>query len=262
MKTTKLVLTILAAAWVAGAVRAAPYVVLPDGRQLEGTAIRALSNGDINLTTVGGIRTFAKGTYAKAVADKPAEYDQAVAAIRAKKHDDAIKLLNDLVVKYRFLGWDVEASKLLGQAYLEKGDAEEAVKAYDRLFLLAPAEKQNTDVAWGMRRALLQAKQYPALIRQLDAVAAAGNRAEAARAQNMRGDVQMAQNNVEMAAMDFLRTAILFQDVKDAAIQGEAHFKAAAALEQLRDPRAKDLYRKVVSTYGASPYAAQARGKI
>ena len=38
--------------------------------------------------------------------------------------------------------------------------------------------------------------------------------------------------------------------------------KAAAALEQLRDPRAKDLYKKVVSDYGASPYAAQARGKI
>ena len=50
--------------------------------------------------------------------------------------------------------------------------------------------------------------------------------------------------------------------LKDAAILGEATFKAAAALEQLRDPRAKDMYKKVVTDYGSSPYAAQARGKI
>ncbi|HRT06489.1 MAG TPA: hypothetical protein P5204_12400, partial [Kiritimatiellia bacterium] len=84
----------------------------------------------------------------------------------------------------------------------------------------------------------------------------------AARAQTMRGDIELEQNHVELAALDYLRTAILFTDVKDAAILGEATFKAAAALEQLRDPRAKDMYKKVVTEYGSSPYAAQARGKI
>ena len=136
------------------------------------------------------------------------------------------------------------------------------MQAYAKLYLLAPAEKQKTEVAGGKRRAMLQAKQYAALIRQLDAVAAAGNRPEAARAQTMRGDIQLAQNNVELAAMDYLRTAILFADVRDAEILGEASYKAAAALEQLKDPRAKDLYKKVVAEYGASRYAAQAKGKI
>ena len=262
MKTTKLFLIGLAAALAAGAAGAAPYVVLSNGQQVQGSAIRALANGDINLTMDMGMRTFPKGSYVKAVADKPAEYDQAAAAIKAQKFDAAVPLLEGIVAKYRYLGWDVEASKLLAQALLGKGDAEGAVKAYEQLFLLAPAEKQNADAAWGMRRAMLKAKQYPALIRQLDAVAAAGVRAEAARAQTMRGDIQLDQNNVELAALDYLRTAILFADVKDAAILGEATYKAAAALEQLRDPRAKDMYKKVVSDYGASPYAAQARGKI
>lgn len=262
MKTTKLFLIGLAAALAAGAAGAAPYVVLPNGQQVQGSAIRALANGDINLTMDMGMRTFPKGSYLKAVADKPAEYDQATAAIKAQKYDAAVPLLEAIVAKYRYLGWDVEASKLLAQALLGKGDAEGAVKAYEQLFLVAPAEKQNAETAWGMRRAMLKAKQYPALIRQLDAVAAAGVRAEAARAQTMRGDIQLDQNNVELAAMDYLRTAILFADVNDAAILGEATYKAAAALEQLRDPRAKDLYKKVVSDYGASPYAAQARGKI
>ena len=255
MKTTKLIGIALALATVAGMAGAAPYVELPNGSRVTGSAIRALANGDVNLTMEMGMRTFPKGSYVKAVADKPAEYDQAVAAVGAQKFDAAIPLLEGIVAKYRFLGWDVEASKLLAQALLGKGDAEGAVKAYEQLFLVAPAEKQNADSVWGLRRAMLKAKQYPALIRQLDAV-------EAARAQTMRGDVQLDQNNVELAALDYLRTAILFADVKDAAILGEATYKAAAALEQLRDPRAKDMYKKVVSDYGASPYAAQARGKI
>ena len=262
MKTTKLFLIGLAAALAAGAAGAAPYVVLSNGQQVQGSAIRALANGDINLTMDMGMRTFPKGSYVKAVADKPAEYDQAAAAIKAQKFDAAVPLLEGIVAKYRYLGWDVEASKLLAQALLGKGDAEGAVKAYEQLFLVAPAEKQNADTAWGMRRAMLKAKQYPALIRQLDAVAAAGVRAEAARAQTMRGDIQLDQNNVELAALDYLRTAILFADVKDAAILGEATYKAAAALEQLRDPRAKDMYKKVATEFKASPYAAQAAGKL
>jgi outer membrane protein assembly factor BamD (BamD/ComL family) len=262
MKTTKIILISLAAAVAAGTAWAAPFVVMPNGEKVPGTAIRALANGDINLTTDMGVRTFPKGSYAKAVADKPAEYDQAVAALSAKKYEDAAQLLAGIVVSHRNLEWDVQASKLLPQAMLGKGDAEGAVQAYEKLFLLAPAEKQNPDLAWGMRRAMLSAKQYAALIRQLDAVAAAGNRPEAARAQTMRGDIQLAQNNVELAALDYLRTAILFQDVRDPVLQGEACFKAAAALEQLRDPRAKDLYKKVVADYGASPYAAQAQGKM
>jgi TolA-binding protein len=262
MKYTKLIWIVLVAATLAGAALAAPYVVLPDGRRVEGTNIRALANGDINLTTASGIRTFVRGSYAKAVADKPAEYDQAVAALRAKNYDAAIKLLEDVASKFRGLNWDVEARKLLPQAFLEKGNAEEAVKAYEMLFQLDANERTNPDMAWGLRRAMLAAKQYPALIRQLDAVAASGSRPDAARAQIMRGDVQAAQNNVELAALDYLRTAILFQDVKDAEIQGEAHFKAAQSLEAIRDPRAKDMYRRLVEKYGASPYAAQARGKI
>ena len=262
MKTTKSILIGLAVALAAAAAAAAPYVELPNGSRVTGSAIRALANGDVNLTMDMGMRTFPKGSYVKAVADKPPEYDQAAAALKAQKPDVAIKLLEGIVAKYRYLGWDVEAAKLLAQALLGKGDAEGAVKAYEQLFLLAPAEKQNPDSTWGLRRAMLKAKQYPALLRQLDAVAAAGNRADAAKAQTMRGDVQLDQNNVELAALDYLRTAILFVDVKDAAILGEATFKAAAALEQLRDPRAKDMYKKVATEFKTSPYAAQAAGKL
>ena len=262
MNTMKIILIGMVAACIAASAGAAPYVVLPNGQRVEGSAIRALQNGDINLTTTSGIRTFTKGSYAKAVADKPAEFDQAVAALNAKKYDDAIRLFGGIATSLRGLEWDVAAARELPKAMVGKGDAEGAVQAYEKLFLLAPGEKQNPDVAWGMRRAMLAAKQYPALIRQLDAVAAAGVRLDAARAQTMRGDIQIAQNNADQAVLDYLRTVILFQDVKDAEIQGEAHFKAAQTLEALRDPRSKDIYRRLVEKFPASPYAAQAKAKL
>ena len=74
MKNTTSILTVCAALCIAGSAFAAPHVVLPDGRRVEGSAIRALANGDINLTTPSGIRTFARGSYARAVAEKPAEF--------------------------------------------------------------------------------------------------------------------------------------------------------------------------------------------
>ena len=255
-------LIVLAAASCAIQAMAAPFVVLPNGQRVEGSAIRYLSNGDVNLTTSSGIRTFVKGTYAKAVADKPAEFDQAVAAMNAKRFDDAIRLFSGVIANLRGLEWDVAAARELPKALVGKGDAEEAVKAYDRLFLMSPAEKQNADALWGYRRALLAAKQYPALIRQLDAVAASGSRPDAARAHVMRGDIQSAQNNLDQAVLDYLRTVVLFQDVKDPAIQGEAHFKAAQTLEALRDHRAKEIYQRLVKDYGSSPYAVQAQGKL
>jgi len=262
MKTTKVFGVVLIIALLAGIAGAAPYVELPNGKKIVGSKIRVKSNGDINLTTDMGIRTFPKGSYSKAVADKPAAYDKAVAAYKAKKFDVSAKLLEGIIKEYRSLGWDVQAAKLLPQVLLAQGDAEGAVKAYSKLFLLAPEEKKNSDLAWGMRKAMLKAKKYPALMRQLNAVAANGSRADAARAQIMRGDIQLAQNNLNPAAQDYLRTAILFADVKDPIIQGEAHYKAAVTLEQLRDPRAKEMYQIVVKKYGASPYAAQAKGKL
>ena len=113
MKTMKQTVIFLAIALTAGAALANPYVILPDGRRVEGTAIRATATGDINLTTPQGIRTIPKGQYVKAVADEPAEYRQALAAEKAKQYPQAEKLLSDIVTKYRGLTWDVEASKAL-----------------------------------------------------------------------------------------------------------------------------------------------------
>jgi TolA-binding protein len=75
----------------------------------------------------------------------------------------------------------------------------------------------------------------------------------------VRGDIKLSQANLEGAALDYLRSAILFESEKETL--PEALFKAADALEKLRDPRAKELYRRVASEFGGTPWAQKAAGK-
>ena len=250
-----------AAAMAATAAMAAPYVILTDGRRVEGQRIRALPDGTINLQTAQGTVSYQKGMYKKAVADRPAELDAALRQVQGKQYDEAIKALEKIAKDFRFLDWDVVAQKELAKALMAKGDGERAVAAFTELFKNSEEERNNTESQWLMRKAMLAAKQYSTLTKQLDAVVAGANREDAAKAQTMRGDVQLAQNNLEPALLDYLRTATLFDDVKDANIQAEACFKAAQVMEKLRDARAKALYQKVVQDYPSSSYAKAAGEK-
>ena len=254
---TMVLLAAFAAA--AGNSRAA-YVITTTGQRVDGSDIRAKSDGEIILTTVQGTRSFYPGQYAKAVADKPAEIDKAAQLMEAKQYDEAVKLLEDVIVRYRFLDWDNQARALLPKLYAKKGDFAGAIGAYEKLFAASPKSKEDADAQWGFRDMLLQAKQYDKLEQQLASVIATGARADAAKAQIIRGDAKMAQNQIEAAAMDYLRTVILYANEK--AVQPEALLKAGDALEKLRDARSKEMFKKLVAEYPASPEAATAKTRM
>ena len=141
--------------------------------------------------------------------------------------------------------------------YGRKGDFAGAVTAYEKLFRTHAASKENNEVLFGYFDALLETKEYDKLEPKLDDLIAKGDRGAAAKAQILRGDVKTAQNLIEEAVLDYLRTAILFKSEKDS--QPEALFKAAEGLEKLRDERAKDFYRRVVEEYPSSSYAPQSK---
>lgn len=249
-----LILGFVSPAWAA-------YVITPQGARIDGSDIRAKANGEIVLTTPAGTRTFYPGQYTRAVADKPAEFDQAKRLADSGNHDEAIRLLKDIVARFRFLEWDNQARLALPAVYMAKGDFAAAAETYEEVLKgMAKDDAALPEIQWAYREALLKAGQYPALEKQLDETIAGGSRSDAARAQIMRGDLRRAQKQIEAAALDYLRTMVLFESEK--AHQPEATFKAAQALEELRDRRAKDLYRTVAEQYPNSPYAAEARGKL
>jgi TolA-binding protein len=236
---------------------AACYVITSQGQRIEGTEIRAKSTGEIVLRTAAGTQSFFPGQYTKAVADKPPEIDQAARLVESKQYDEAIKQLEDVAVKYKFLEWDSQALALLPAVYAKKGDAAGAIGAYEKLFSASPKTKDEPEVQWDYRQALLDGKQYDKLEPVLTDVIANGSRSDAAHAQIMRGDIKSAQGQMEGAVLDYLRTVVLFANEKSS--QPEAMFKAAEALKALRDPRAGEFYKKLVEEYPGSPYAEKAK---
>lgn len=240
----------------------AQYVILPNGQRVDGTAIRSRANGEITLTLAGGAgtRTFMPGQYLQAVAPEPPELARAIRGIEARQYDQAIAMLEEIVRANQHLHWDLVALGEIGKANVAKGDHVAAVRAYDRLFQASPDRKKDDAFRWGYYQALLGAGQHDKLETELNELVASGARSDAARAQVMRGDIKLAKGMVEPAVMDYLRTAILFE--RETAVVAEATFKAAEGLAQLRDPRARDMYRRVTERYPNSPYAAQARGKM
>lgn len=238
----------------------AAHVILTDGRRIDGTAIRARANGDVILTTERGDLTFGRGQYREAWADRPAELDQARQHMQARRYDQVISTLEGVVTRYRHLSWDMEALAMIGQANNAKGDHAAALSAYERLFQHAPRRREDPNMRWGYYEALLGAEQLDRLENYLNEIISEGKRSEAARAQIMRGDVKRKRGMTEDGLLDYLRTVVLFK--AESEVQAEATFKAAEALDAMRDQRARDMYRKVVEEHGGSPYAARAREKL
>ncbi|MCZ7592525.1 MAG: hypothetical protein M5U15_10435 [Kiritimatiellae bacterium] len=237
-----------------------PYVILPNGTRVDGTEIRARSDGTITLMTPQGQVTYQRGQYQRAEAARPADFDRALRFAQARQYDEALTLLKKVIQEYRFLNWDNQARALAAQVELSKGDAAESVKSYEQLFQSAPDSRRDSAAMWGYMNALLGAKQFDKLDTQLGELIEKGTRTDAARAQVMRGDAKMAQGQVEPAVMDYLRSALLFDSEKT--VLPEALFKAAEGLEKLRDPRSRDLYRRVAQEFAGTPYAQRAQGKF
>jgi outer membrane protein assembly factor BamD (BamD/ComL family) len=191
--------------------------------------------------------------------DKPADFDKAVQAIGAGQADAGIAALETIVTKYNMLVWDNAAREVLGRAYLKK-DPKKAVEVLDALFANLPKTEIQPETHLLYWQCLLAAGRGATLKKELDDVIATGTRDMAAAAQIMRGDVNKSAGLKEDALLDYLRTVILFENVR--AVQPEALFKASQMLDELRDPRADELRKKLVQEYPKSEFAQQAGARL
>ncbi len=254
---------IIAVAVVAGtlAAPAAPYVVLNDNSRREGLRISARADGTVVLSTASGQFEYPRGQYKLAVADKPAEFDGAIAAAaRPGQGDAAIPALKKIMAEMRNLEWDKPAAQALARIHNAKKEYAQVVTTYEALFVAYPSLEMDPEYGWTYRRALLDAGQAKKLETKLGDLAAKGTPTDAARALVLRGDIRASEEKMEYAIRDYLRVVLFY--AREQAVMPEALSKAAGALEKLRDPRAKNLYQQLVRDYPSSPEAVAAKGKI
>ena len=207
----------------------------------------------------GTILPFPKAQVARLQIDKPADFDKAMQLVAAKQPDAAIPLLDGLVTSYAMLNWDNEARKALAQIYLGKNEAKKAASVLDDYFANAPKAEVTIEVQLMYWKALLAADRASTLKKELDTVIVGQDREMAAAAQLMRGAMNRQAGLKEAAFLDYMRVGELFKDVK--AVQPEALFRAAELLEEMRDPRAESLRKKLAHDYKDSEWTAKLGGR-
>jgi predicted negative regulator of RcsB-dependent stress response len=251
----------LAALAAAAPLQAANVVYLTNGKSIQATAIQwRPASQEYRVESGGAVVPVPKAHVERLEIDKPAEYDQAAQMIAAKQYDAAIPILDGLVTKYTMLVWDNQARLLLAQAYVGKNEPKKAISAMEEVFANMRRAEVPPDLHLLYWKALLADNRASTLKKELDEVIATGSRDMAAAAMLMRGDTNRAGGQKEDALYDYLRVVILFEAIE--AIQPEALFKAAEILDELRDPRADQMRKRLVEKYGASEYARKLTGRM
>ncbi len=189
------------------------------------------------------------------LAQPPAQLEQAVRAVQAGQGAQAVPVLRQIMNAYVMLGPDRIAGRYLAQAYLDMGQAGEAIKAVDELLRSSPTANQNAELMGIYVDALIKNNELARAERALGDIVASGSRGAAAMAQVKRGDIQMQRGDMREALISgFLRTIVLFQDVRE--VQPEALYKAIECHTALNEHHYAERWRKrLLSGFPNSEYA-------
>ncbi len=258
-----LVMMAVAACWMVSEVAVAQDVVqLTNGKKVQVRSIRWVESEQAYRveTMEGSMLPLPKAQVQGLSISKPAEYDKAVGLLATKQYAAAIPMLEEIITKYKMLTWDNKARVLLAKAYLAQSEPKKAVSVLEGYMSSVSKAEVPPELIQTYWTALLQSNQNEALKKELDSVVATGTRQMVATAMVMRGNMNRDAGQKEVALLDYLRVVILFENIKEA--QPEALYKAAEILEELRDPRADELRKKLVQEYKDSDYAAKLSGKI
>ncbi|MCX7886388.1 MAG: tetratricopeptide repeat protein [Verrucomicrobiae bacterium] len=204
--------------------------------------------------------------------ERPAAYDQAVAALRTGKPQDAVAALKPVVDRYAGLPvpWLVEAFLRLGDAYLDLKDTKSAAATFDRLKQLYPSWPQVQAVDVKNARVLLNLQKYDEALKVIKSYLEpqlkkdflpADQEVIVAEALVIQGDCLLAMQKPYEAMDSYLLVVTLFD--YDDARAAEARFKVAQILEQTGNPkRAREEYEDLVKEAPDSPFAAEAKKRI
>lgn len=192
---------------------------------------------------------------AKVEVVRPKELEGAVSAVKSGKYAAAIPVLEKIAKGYAMLQWDEPATRYLAEAYLATDRAADAAKACETIISLRPEAAYMGELAMQYWTALLQTGKTAKLDDLVQKAARSGERATAARALVMRGDMLSAEKKYKEALEDgYLRVVVLYKNVKE--VQPEAIYKAMQAFEAIQQvPYAEKMRSILRSEYPSSDYA-------
>jgi tetratricopeptide (TPR) repeat protein len=184
----------------------AAYVVNNSGKKIRGSKIEITADGTVSLLGMSGQKMiFYRGKYRQAVADKPVEFKQAQKAIKNQKIEEAINLLKQVKLEYRFLFWDQKATELLAHIFYNQGNFKAAAAEFQCLEDLSRADEIF------FRKSLLKSGQFKRLSKILEDDLHSDLREKVAWAYLLRGDLKELKGDLNGARRDWLKVATFFR---------------------------------------------------
>lgn len=218
------------------------YVIDARGQKHEGLELRLVSpGGDLELNVDGRARLpFKAGAYRAAMIPRPQEVAVLEKAFQDGQHEAVVKNAAGLFDKYKFLGWGGPIAHLEGQALLQTGKPQDALKAFakGRQF---PGEVGD-DLTRGIVSALVDMKDTEQVQPMLNAMMASSRKQDAAFAFASRGRMLEHANKDKEAVLEYLKVLLFFED--SSAVSGvreDARGRAVALLKKMNDGRWKQV---------------------
>jgi hypothetical protein len=246
---------------------------LPASAQVQGVIVRAGSGvqmrGDLRwraATKQYEVKTANAPAYVpialNQVADvhvaPPAGLEEACKAVeRGATSGAPVATLERIVDDYLMLEHDLTAMRWLAEAYLRRGQGQQALDRFHRVMQFRDLGTVPVDTVRAYWQVLLAGERYSDLNRQLKAAIQQGSRPVQAMAQTTRGSMDMNRKAYRDALVDgFLRTIVLFSDVRD--LQPEALYKAAVCFEELGESHyAEKMRKKLLTEFPNSTYSKE-----
>ncbi len=176
--------------------------------------------------------------------------------------DAALPKLNSIIREYKMLQYDEAAAYYAASIYMQKNQAEEALKICEEIIKEKPSAGSTSVMAPVYWKAMLETGKTGGgrLEKMLDEAVASAPRTVAAMALIARGDLYKKEGRSRDALKDgYLRVALLFSTEKGP--HAEALYKASEVFDELHQTSHADKMRQtLLSRHADSEYAKKLRG--
>ena len=107
--------------WAFSSTHAAYLILKKDERRIECSSIRLNANNDYVIGTSSGSQTYPASLVARAEADKPVGFEEAITLATSGDFASSIAALKEIARKNRGLGWDDKANASIARLYIRQG---------------------------------------------------------------------------------------------------------------------------------------------
>lgn len=242
----------------------------PDKQQIKGTLKEIKEDGTITLTGTYGEQTYLRAQYLTATCPEPPEQTLANQSYVKGEYARALALYEAANMRYGQLGWGATSLEGISKCQLQLGNVDAAIENYSELLEEYPAYPESRTIKFSLAQACEVKGKLSWAVDLYGQIAVEGDDEFSALSYRNVGNIHYARKKYDDALLNYLRVAILYPNLPNAAVP-ESTFKAADCFEKLaadeKSPevatrlreRAKKYYAEVITRFPQSEYARQAQ---